>query len=250
MSKSDFLTLELDVLDWDHGQLNVTGRKVFGHPRLSPELLVQLRGSEADLKEYGTILFDALLPDGDPMRISYRKALDDARRSGKSIRFKLTLSLSAAEQLHQLRWESLYDRVEKAALARNPETAFSRYAPIGRDDAVPTLERLPRLLVAVATPTDCEQHKMAPIDRETMGRRLELALRPLDGQMAWEIMTAPVTPSRLQARLAAGDFQALHLVAHGYVDSKRQTGVLVLEQPSGQCDFEVAPVWWTGSVRV
>lgn len=236
MSKSEFVNLELDVLDWDRGQLTVPGRKVLGHPQLSTDLLTQGQDQKLDLKAYGSLLFDALLPKGDPMRDSYRTAIDDARKSEKLIRFKLTLSLAEAEQLHRLRWECLYDREKQSAIARDPETAFSRYAPIGKDDAAPVLER-PRLLLAIADPTNCKQHEMDKLNRDEMQRQLESALRPLKGQMDWEFMTPPVTPNQLRSYLSGGEYNALHLVAHGYVDPKRQISFLVMEEPSGECDF-------------
>lgn len=116
-------------------------------------------------------------------------------------------------------------------------SAFSRYSTLGKDDGAPTPEIIPRLLVAIAAPTDCEQYGMANIDREAMHLQLEKALRPLESQMEWDFVTAPATLSRLRTRLFGKDFHALHLVAHSYINSRRQTAVLVLEKDDGNCDF-------------
>ncbi len=250
MMHRDALDLELDVLDWNRGQLTVVGRKVQGQPALSEGLIEQLSELESDPKAYGRCLFDALLPVGDDMRESYRTALKDARNTEKFLRFKLTLSLSAAEPLHRLRWECLFDpEKEGMAIARSPDTAFSRYAPIGRDDAVPSLDGRPCLLVAVAAPSDCEMHGMDHIDRDDMYHQLATALKPLEAQLDCEVMQGPVTLSNLRTLVFSRKYHALHLVAHSYVDPYLRTGLLALEEADGRCQLveeEVFPQVFLG----
>ncbi|MCG8455658.1 MAG: CHAT domain-containing protein [Holophagales bacterium] len=211
------------------------GTRVDAPTHLDSELFQRLEEARDDLELYGGLLFDALLPPSSKTRAAYRRALDEARQKEKRLRLRFYLSLEEA-RLHSLRWEALYDRERKAAVARDPETTFSRYAPLGLPDALPLGPSVrPRLLLAVASPEDVGRHGMTFFDREGMYEQLETAAKPLCGSLEYDRLEPPCTLNRLRSALATGRYHMLHLVAHGYIESG--SGILVLENRDRQCAF-------------
>lgn len=235
MAESESLDCELRVTDRDHASLRVAGREYSGRPALDEALEERLRAI-LDPIAYGTALFKALLPSESGVLAGYREGLALARHGDKVLHVHLFVEETAPAELHGLRWERLYDAPKGIALACSREVLFSRYCGVADPPGVPVRET-PRLLIALACPSDLAGYGLPAIDRAEARKAMEEALAPLAGRIAWEILDGPVTAARLSDRLIGGKFHALHLQAHGVLRPDHPVAHLVLEGPDGRADF-------------
>ncbi len=234
MTETSLIDLEVDILDRNQGQIRSPSSKASGRPRLSPELVGELKHLKLhQTHEYGSRLFEALLPTGDPMRALYRRTLNSAK---SRIRFKLSLAHATPRELHSLRWETLHDPDAELSLARSPRTAFSRYAPIGLDTALPAIGK-PKLLIAIVAPLNSNQFGLPLIDLESTMGELNEVLTPFRGQIIWDFLEPPATAEHLRHRLTVAPWHILHLVGHSFLHQGTAKGTMVMESPDRTCDF-------------
>jgi hypothetical protein len=231
----DFLDCEIQVMNRGQASLVMEGREYSGQPDLSKELEQQLLETE-DVRKYGRDLFAALLPPDSDLRSGYQEALAIARYQGRLLRIHLLVEPTAPPELHQLRWERLYDEKKGIALACSREVLLSRYSGLPEAPAGTIMEK-PRLLVALANPADLVKFGLPPIDSERSRKAMEEALAPLAGKIAWEFLPPPITAARLNDRLIGGKFHALHLQAHGLLRKSEGSAVLALEKSNNETDF-------------
>jgi hypothetical protein len=231
----EYLDCELCLTDYDQASLTVADIEHSGRPALDDALLAKLLAS-LDPQEYGRALFEALLPADSDLLSGYREALAVARHKEKLLRFRLHLAATAPPSLHILRWELLHDPKKGITFGCSREVVFSRYSAVS-EPVRPEVRETPRLLVALADPSDLADYGLPAMNPIAARSAIEEALAPLAGLMHWEILAPPVTAARLSDRLLNGDFHALHLQAHGLLRPEQATASLVLEREDGRADF-------------
>jgi hypothetical protein len=234
--KPDDLDCELYLTDRHQASLRIDhdGPEHSGRPALDDALLARLRAS-LDPREYGKMLFEALLPPESELLSGYRQALAVAASAKQRLRFRLHLAANLPAELHSLRWEQLHDSRQELTFGCSREIVFSRYSSVPREKVIEVREK-PRLLVALADPSDLAEFGLPTLDRAEARRSIEEALT-LAGFLNWEILQGPVTAARLSDRLIAGGFHALHLQAHGLLRPDRASASLLLENGEGKADF-------------
>ncbi len=225
-----YLDSELYVTARDQASLRFDGGQYQDRPRLSEEWANSLV-QPLDPKKYGTEIFSATLAGS--LLSGYRIALALAQQRGARLRLRLHVADTAPPALHALPWELLYDRDRSVALGGSREIAFSRYLSLPEAPRPPIQEK-PRLLIALASPRDLAAG-LDPMDREITLKALEKTLKPLAGQMSYQVLEGPTTVARLRERLMEGEFHALHLQAHGLLRSEDSgdSTCLVLEDDAG-----------------
>lgn len=232
---TQYLDCELNLTDHDQASLVMAGREHSGRPALDDAVLTKLKAC-LDPEEYGSQLFDALLPAVSDLLTGYRDALAVARHEDKFLRLRLHLAATAPPALHALRWELLHDPKKSITFGSSREVVFSRYSAVPESPGG-EVRGTPRLLVALADPSDLGDFGLPAMDPAAARAALEEALAPLAGLMAWEFLEPPVTAARLSDRLLGGGFHALHLQAHGLLRPEQGTACLVLETDDRQADF-------------
>ena len=170
MASSEYVDCELFLAGSDHARLSAAGRDYSGRPALDDALARRLLEVDLEPVRYGTLLFRALLPEGDDLLAGYRESLTIARHEGKRLRLRLHVRPVAPSQLHDLHWELLFDPEQKIALGRSQETTFSRYLGVSVKPSEAVAGR-PRLLVVLSCPRDLADYDLPAIDREDIARR-------------------------------------------------------------------------------
>ncbi len=186
MTPPEYLDCELRLADCDKACLVLGGREFSGRPALDDDRLQSL-AAETDPLRYGSELFEALLPPGSDLLAAYRGALMSDPR--QFLRLRLHLAATAPAALHALRWELLYDPQREIPLSCSREIAFSRYCPVPERPVSP-VDGTPRLLVAVANPSDLAAFGLPPVDPAAARAALEQALAHLAG-VSWELHSRP-----------------------------------------------------------
>ena len=236
MVGSRYVDCELFVAGRDQARLSVAGRDYSGRPVLDAAFERRLLEVDLESVRYGTLLFQALFPDGDDLLAGYRESLTVARHEGKRLRLRLHIAAAAPAELHDLHWELLYDPGRQIALGRSQETAFSRYLGVSFEPGKAVTGR-PRLLVVLSCPRDLGDYGLPETGREALRDSLERALSPLAELMTLEVLDHPATVERIRDRLVAGEFHALHLTAHGLLPPDEASARLVLETDDGRASF-------------
>ncbi len=222
----------------DQARLLTSNGDYPGRPNLGAAARKSLRLLEHVPDEYGEQLCANLFPPAagrtrhgtGGLWEGYRECRMAAGRDGR-VHFRLHLAANLGDEIRALHWEWLRDPQKRETLARSPRTPFSRYTTGKR--GLP-LQGRPRLLVAVADPTDAAHHHLPKIDRPRIEETLGQALDPLvsSGTLVYEIFQGPVTASGLKEKLQQGRFHILHLVAHGGIPFN-PAAVLVLQSSDG-----------------
>jgi hypothetical protein len=236
MAALDYLDCELYLTDYDQAKLTVAGRDYSGRPVLSEARQRELLEAAPDPIQYGTKLFETAFPDDDDLLNGYRAGVEIMRREKKLLRFRLRIAANAPPALHALHWELLYDSKTKIALSRSREIAFSRYSDVPFEPGTPVKVK-PKLLVVLSSPKNLADYNLPQIDIEVTKRSIDEALTPLADLIEYEFLEGPATAANLLDHLTEGGFHALHIQAHGLMQSGRGSASLVLEKEDGQADF-------------
>ncbi|HSS52952.1 MAG TPA: CHAT domain-containing protein [Thermoanaerobaculia bacterium] len=211
------------------------GREYLGEPVLDQGRALELAALELEPEAYGRELFDAVFPSGSELREGLREALLAAEREKSRLRFLLNLSPGLPEWVHALYWELLTDLGRHLALARSPDTAFSRYLGVRQAPGTPTTMR-PRLLCIVSAPSGLQRFGLADINRDEVAHRLAAPFGMLAEAADIEVLEPPATLERLRQRLMmGGGFHLLHFFGHGH--SSKGISALVLEDEQGRVKF-------------
>lgn len=228
MSEVSYLDAELYLPSLDQARLSWAGREYLGRPALDPGRAVDLAALELEPAAYGQGLYDALCPRGSGLREGLREAILEAERIERRLRLRLHLSPELPEWAHSLYWELLVDPGRRLALARSPDTAFSRYSPVARPLGLAVTGR-PRLLCVISAPENIGRYGMAEIDGSEVRGRLEALFAELGDEIEVSYLDPPATPARLRERLMTGaGFHLLHIFGHGVVE-RGGVSALVLE---------------------
>jgi hypothetical protein len=219
---------ELSITDRDRACLRFEGEEYLDQPRLGEDCERNLLQLCLEPKKYGAELFSSTLVGN--LLAGYNSALARARQRDSRLRLRLRIEDKAAA-LHALRWEWLYDPHRSDALGASHEIALSRYMNLS-EPSRPAITQKPRLLIALADPSDLAARGLPAMDREQTLEALKKTLVPLENQVEWEVLQGPVTPSALSVRLLEGEFHILHLQAHGLRSTS--SACLVLEDEDGK----------------
>jgi len=227
-----YLDSELELASLESARFTGAGGDYRGKPSLGPDLAERLLALESEPEAYGLALYEAVFPRDSELREGLRESILAAEREKSRLRFRLHLSLDLPDWVHALFWELLADPDRHLALARSPDTAFSRYLDARRAQDAPAPGR-PRLLCAVSAPSDVARYGMAEIRREEVLRSLESSFGELADAVEVAYLEPPATLGRLRDRLMEkGGFQLLHFFGHGL--SRGGISALVLENEQGQ----------------
>lgn len=227
-----YLDSELELSSLESARFSWAGGDYRGRPALGPDLAGRLRALEDEHEAYGLALYDAVFPASSELREGLREAIVTAEREKNRLRFRLHLSLDLPDWVHALYWELLADPDRHLALARSPDTAFSRYLDARRAQGAPAPGR-PRLLCVVSAPSDVTRYGMAEIRRDEVLLSLKAAFGALADAVEVAFLEPPATLGRLRDRLMEkGSFQLLHFFGHGL--SRNGVSALVLENEQGR----------------
>ena len=211
------------------------GREYLGEPALDPGRALELAALELEPEAYGRELFDAVFPPGSELREGLHEAILAAEREKSRLRFLLHLANGLPEWVHALYWELLTDFGRHLALARSPDTAFSRYLGVRQAPGTPTAMR-PRLLCVVSAPSGLERFGLAEIRRDEVAQRLEAPFGMLAEAADVEVLEPPATLERVRQRLmTGGGYHLLHFFGHGH--NRNGVSALVLEDEQGRVKF-------------
>lgn len=233
MPQGTYLDCALYLSSLDSVRFSWAGRDYLGKAALSSDLAEDL--AELEPEAYGRQLYDAVFPPGSELREGLREAIVAAEQEKSRLRFLLHLSPDLPEWVHVLYWELLTDHSRQLALARSPDTAFSRYLGVRRAPGTPTTLR-PRLLCVIAAPSNLERFGLAEIRREEVVQRLQAPLGMLADAVDVTVLEPPATLGRLRQRLMSdGGFHLLHFFGHG--QNRGGVSALVLEDEQGRPQF-------------
>jgi hypothetical protein len=234
--QATYLDSELELSSLQSARFSWSGGDYRGRPALGSRLATRLLALENEHEAYGLALYEAAFPRDSELRAGLREAIVAADREKSRLRFRLHLSLSLPDWVHALHWELMADPDLHLALARSPETAFSRYLDARRAQGEPAPGR-PRLLCVVSAPSDIARYGMAEIRRDELLRSLKASFGELADAVEVAFLEPPATLSRLRDRLMEKrGFQFLHVFGHGL--SRDGVSALFLENEQG----EVHPV--------
>lgn len=233
MPQVTYLDSEFHLLSLDRACFSWERRSYKGEPALDYERALEIGALESEPDAYGRELSNVLFPEGSDLRRGFLEAVLAAELAKSRLRFRLRLSTNLPAWVHALYWELLADPdPRRGALARSPETAFSRYSALSHALGEPIVGR-PRLLCVIAAPSDIARFGMAEIDRSEVLSRLSASLGELAQAVEVEILDPPATLGRLRARLMTrGGAHLLHFFGHG--DSRGDGSALFLEDENGR----------------
>ncbi|MEK7831763.1 MAG: CHAT domain-containing protein, partial [Acidobacteriota bacterium] len=198
------------------GQVNITPEK----------LLEELFALQNDPDEYGKKLAEYVFESVEiRQRFGETKAAFESR--GMPIRLRIQINSSLAE-LHGICWELMRDPKIGGTLATSERIVFSRFI-LSRDWRVIKLRPKTELkaLIAVASPSDLDKHRLAEVQVELDRARESLAeLKP---QVIGD--KEPLTLNRLIAAIRQG-VDILYLVCHGEI-SRKMVPQLLLQNEDG-----------------
>lgn len=223
-----FTDLEIRILHRDERgypvELTLSGRRELARGYLAPDLLPWQ--STGDAATDGRQLFDGLFH----AREVYA-AWAEAR--GRSERRRVRLRIDpAAAALHALPWELL--REDRAWLAADARTPFSRYLPVAFDWGAPVSSRPVRVLVAISNPADIAM-RCGLFSLDVARERAVLQALTADQEeplLSLEFLEPPVTLARIEAALQTG-VHVLHYLGHGRFSERRRQAALYLQDAAG-----------------
>lgn len=232
MNNFSRLECEYDLYCPDKARLTVGPDTYLGEPRLEEPVLADLRASSLDPVRCGTRLFEAVFPSGSRLLEGYRQSVKLASSQGATLAFRLNLAPSLPIRLHRLPWEALYDPTQDAPISCL--AAFSRFASVDAP-MCPSVDRRPRLLLAISAPCNSAEYGLARLDRDELLNQLDESIAPLQEVADCEILEGKATLERIRMRLRQG-FQSFHITAHGVLPV-RSSACLVLEKNDGSAHF-------------
>jgi hypothetical protein len=235
MPEGTYLDSALYLSSLDSARFSWAGREYLGKVALDGDRADMLAALELEPEAYGCALYDAVFPAGSELREGLREAVVAAEQEKSRLRFLLHIAPDLPDWVHGLYWELLTDNDRHLALARSPDTAFSRYLGVRRAPGTPATRR-PRLLCVIAAPSNLEKFNMAEICRDEVVQRLRAPFGMLAESVDVAILEPPATLGRLRERLMAdGGFHLLHFFGHG--QNRGGVSALVMEDDQGRAQF-------------
>ncbi len=232
MAEPNDLICEIRLLETGRARLELDGLIIEGDCAVDASLADEIQQAKDPIKA-GSLLFDALLPEGQATLEAYRKISTEFRQTGARQSVRLLLDATNPEWVHELPWELLFDPRRRVGLGNSQEVSFLRSLDTDHPFPQPIEGRM-RLLLAVSAPNDVLHHNLPALDRRFEERTLVGALRRLQDLVHCEMVEAPITAERLRKRLAEGSFHTLHLVAHGRKLAHEDTARILLEDDAGR----------------
>ncbi len=229
-TQPEAIEVELRVNDPDtqgeiapaRGQVNITPEK----------LLEELFALQNDPDEYGQKLAEYVFESAE-IRERFGETKAAFQKQGTPIRLRIAVDRSLPE-LHGICWELMRDPKTGSTLATSEQVVFSRFT-LSRDWRVIKLRPKASLkaLIAVASPSDWEEHNLAAVD---VAGEIVRARESLAGIGVPTIIgdKEPLTLNRLIAGIRQG-VDILYLVCHGEI-SRKLVPQLLLQNEDGTTD--------------
>ena len=204
-----------------------------GQASITPEkLLEELFASQNDPDEYGEKLTKYIF-ESDEIRQRFGETRASLESREMAIRLRIQISPSLPE-LNGICWELLRDPKTGNKLATSERIVFSRFI-LSQDWRVIKLRPKAELkaLIAVASPTDLAEHRLADVDVEG---EIARARESLAGIEVPAIIgnKEPLTLNRLIAATRQG-VDILYLICHGEI-SRKMIPQLLLQNDDGTTD--------------
>ena len=162
-----------------------------------------------DAKAYGQALTNSLF-ENESLRVAMAQAQAAVEQTDGKLRFRLNIHPGAGE-LNTLRWETLLDPQSGVCFSTNQNIHFSRY--LASMDWRPVRLRARgelKALVMVAAPSGLDAYKLASVDKTAEMVSIAAGLN----QIPFELIEKATINSLISA-LQTGEFDILHIVAHG-----------------------------------
>jgi len=174
----------------------------------------ELREVYNDVQEYGIRLTRMIF--GSPqLREAWATVQGFLDGLGSSMRFRLKID-PTAEEIHNVRWETLCDPLKQFPICRSERFVFSRYIEAG--ELAPITARaihLSRALIAIASPSDLKKFDLSPIDGLGELDQVRTALEKFPNTaLVSGVENAHVTLERVFSALSDG-CAIFYLVCHG-----------------------------------
>lgn len=235
MPEERYLDSALYVSSLESARFSWAGREYTSRMALDEQLATTLFELELEPEAYGAALYDAVFQAGSEVREGLREAIVAAEQEKCRLRFLLHLAPTLPDWCHGLFWELLTDNARHLALARSPDTAFSRYLGVRRAPGAPSTRR-PRLLCVISAPIDSQSFGLAEIRRSEVVERLRKPFGMLAEAVDIAILEPPATLGRLREKLMEqGGFHLLHFFGHGH--KGRSAAELAMEDDQGRAHF-------------
>ena len=199
----------------------------FDIPNFADELLAwqQHAASDAELKQLGSQLFDALFSGEVGQCLHSSLAYVDSER------LRINLRFNQVPELAYLPWELMHDSTSDHYLALSIVTPIVRYLALN----IPAPERIVvepplKILALFPNPKDTP-----PLDSQSEWNGLNSALSKLQQQrlICLERLTSP-TIEALQERLLGDPIHVLHFMGHGHYAASQETATLIFEDEHGK----------------
>ncbi|MCP4697748.1 MAG: CHAT domain-containing protein [Gammaproteobacteria bacterium] len=188
----------------------------------------ELRQQELEPEAYGEIL--GRLVFRNAVRDLYMQARVQAGEAGLHL-----LLVVEADELRPLRWErlGLPEGSDWSPAALDSAVLFSRYLPSLAERRFPLIGRLDlNALVSLANPPENNDYGLARFDAKTVAAGLDAAL---GGKLPHTLLTQ-ATLNGLLEQISNNAYTLLHIVAHGWFNSKNGETVLYLLDEQGGTD--------------
>ena len=182
-----------------------------------------------ETSEIGDLLFQSVL-HGRSLELFDQCSLL-ATQNGQGLRIKLRIDPAdpGLTGVAALPWELLYRKSKFEYVGLSSKTPIVRYLDVPGSCPVFPFQQPFRILVVIANPKGSFQLNL---DQEIQQIKQTWGSRP--GVKAEYLENA--TKESLQAKLASGDFHALHFMGHGDFHPRSGQGVLLLENEHGEAD--------------
>lgn len=186
--------------------------------------VVALRALQGDPAGYGAALGEMLFADPEVQKgWAHACGLAEADRA----RLRVSLDIDADDPALGLWWECLRDP-QGRVLSRDQHTSLSRSLAAGEGGGPVTLRRAPRVVVAVASPSNLQDYRLEPLDRPALlGWVAALQTRATCNELPRASLAGLIAALR-------GGCDVLFLACHG--SFRGRDTVLWLEDSEGKID--------------
>lgn len=195
--------------------------------------LVALLSRNHNPHAYGAFLGQQLFA-AEELRIAFERT---QRASHDCLRLLLDVQ---ADDLLEVHWERLCVPVgnDWVVAAIDQRLLFSRYLPSPIDrNFPPFVPKALRVLILVASPTDCAQYRLRPFAVEPVVKRLQQSIGPAN----CTVLAQPPTLDTLCAALQARFYPVVYLACHGALDEDEDhEPILYLANAEGETDSVTA----------
>ncbi|HSG17707.1 MAG TPA: CHAT domain-containing protein [Anaerolineae bacterium] len=234
---AEYADLEIRILEQQAEgypvEMTLNSEQQFPRGFLDPGFLPWVSAGTA--AEDGENLFNWLLSD-EALKMAWAEVR--GQRPHRRIRLRID---ATAPELHAIPWELLRDAGEGMVaqdLAATSATPFSRYLAGRWRTGGPVLQRPIRILVAIASPQNLSEYKLAEVDVDEEWKLFQEATADHD-DIEVTLLPQPCTLTALEEALKEGH-HILHFIGHGAYREKDGRGQAALYLADDQNQVKLA----------